>query len=193
MFRFCSHKGGALDETCLALCRCCGWMRDRHLSLPYDHPFHSGDPLKHWLGSSLGIFFYRQPGAIDAVTKEAAAAMIERGIIVTPDSLIGGIANLYGNMIQVLVGAFALFAILSFFAIRWQSIQQAEAFVEAKVDRSLSSDEFKRRLNDISISTFDTYSVNIQELLESFSKLSERIGTLEAAIAEKASEEEPEG
>lgn len=154
--------------------------------------FITGDPLKDWLESSLGLLLHRQPNSIDPITKQAAIAMVERGVVVTPDGLIGSIANLYGNMIQVLVGVFALSAILSFFAIRWQSIQQAEAFVETKVEKSLSSDEFRRRLNDMSIATFDTYSVSIQDSLESYSKMSERITALESTIAANAPEEEPE-
>jgi hypothetical protein len=154
--------------------------------------FTTGDPLKDWLESSLGILLHRQPDSIDPITKQVAIAMVERGVVVTPDALIGSITNLYGNMIQVLVGVFSLFAILSFFAIRWQSIQQAEAFVETKVDKSLLSDEFTRRLTDLTINTFDTYSVNIQESLENYSKISERLTVLEMTIAENASEEEPE-
>jgi hypothetical protein len=141
--------------------------------------FVTGDPLRDWLSSSLGIFFPNQGLNVDLPTREVVTAMIERGVVVTPDGLIGSIANLYGNMIQVLVGVFAAFAILSFFAIRWQSIQQAEAFVESKVEKSLSSADFKRQIDESTLKTFDTYSVSIQESLENYSNIEQRLIALE--------------
>lgn len=153
--------------------------------------FVTGDPLKDWLESSLGLFVQRQPEVLDNLTREAAVAMVERGLIITPDGLIGGITNLYGNMIQVLVGVFALFGILSFFAIRWQSIQQAEALVESKLEKAFNSDEFNKRLNDAASKAFDLQSESIHETLAEFSTLDERISAIEVRFAESAPEDEP--
>ncbi|MGC4026342.1 MAG: hypothetical protein QM744_15050 [Mesorhizobium sp.] len=148
--------------------------------------FVVGDPLTDWLRSSLGIVFSAEPRATDPLAREAAIALMERGLITTPDSLISTISNLYGNMIQILVGAFALLAILSFFAICWQSIQQAEAFLEEKIEKSLNSTDFNKRLNDITIETFDTYyGTNI-------GSIDQRLSILEDHIAKAASDQEPE-
>jgi flagellar motility protein MotE (MotC chaperone) len=95
-------------------------------------------------------------------------------------------------MIQVIVGVFALFGILSFFAIRWQSIQQAETFAEGKIEKVFSSEYFRKRLNDAASKANDLQVESLQESLGSLSDLSQRIAALEEHIAAQAPENEPE-
>lgn len=153
--------------------------------------FILGSPLKDWLGSTLGLFIERNPNNLDTATWDAALDMMRQGIITTPDSLMSNVVSLYGNMIQILVGVFALFGILSFFSIRWQSIQQAESFIEEKLTKTFTSEEFNKRLSDITSRAVDVQFEPLDERLNYLSDLDERLARLEVEIARNAPEDEP--
>ena len=153
--------------------------------------FVFGNPLRDWLGSTLGIFVERIPPDLEPQIWDAAAELLRRGIIIPPDALIASITNFYGTLIQVLLGVFAVFGVLSFFAIRWQSTQQAETFAEQKIDKLFESREFSRRLTDEASKVFDLQSESIEEMISSLSTIDARIIALEEEISSRASEDEP--
>lgn len=104
----------------------------------------------YWLGQPFGDWFMSAHGIIGA--KELAEAttddrvelykLLNRGLIITSDGVLSQMAALYGNLIQVLIGAFALITVLGFLAVRWQSIQAAEDYVDKRCKEYFHSEEF---------------------------------------------------
>ena len=69
--------------------------------------------------------------------------LLSRGLIVSSDGIISNLTDLYGNMIQVLIGMLAAATVLAFFAVRWQSVQSAQEYVDGKTNAFFESKAFK--------------------------------------------------
>ncbi|MDR6190357.1 H2-forming N5,N10-methylenetetrahydromethanopterin dehydrogenase-like enzyme [Agrobacterium pusense] len=161
----------------------------------------------YWLGHPFGDWFMSAHGAIGA--KELAEAsiadrvelykLLSRGLIVTTDGVLSQMADLYGNLIQVLIGAFAVITVFGFFGVRWQSIQAAEDYVDKRCEAYFHSDEFRglvrTEVEDHVDSLYGETNQNIfrsdnsalwQEILD----LQNGLRILEQAISRTASSEE---
>lgn len=154
--------------------------------------FIFGRPMTDWLGSTFGIFVHRTPPNLDPPSWDAAVQLLQRGIIVTPEALISNITTTYGIMIQVLLGVLVVVGFLSFFAIRWQSIQQAENFIDQKLEKIITSDDFSRLLSNAASEVFDLQSEPLQEQLAHIALLDDRLSKIESMIAEKGDDREPQ-
>ncbi len=161
----------------------------------------------YWLGHPFGDWFMSAHGALGA--KELAEAsiadrvelykLLSRGLIVTTDGVLSQMADLYGNLIQVLIGAFAVITVFGFFGVRWQSIQAAEDYVDNRCEAYFSSDEFtglvRSMVEDRVDSLYGEANQNIfrsdnSALWQEIYDLQNGLRILEQAISQAASSEE---
>ncbi len=102
-----------------------------------------GDPFGDWFMSAHGIVVADKQKSITEAENVEIYRLLSRGLVVSSDSIISNMTDLYGNMIQVLIGVLAVATVFAFFAVRWQSIQAAEDFVDSKTKAHFNSHEFK--------------------------------------------------
>lgn len=157
-----------------------------------------GHPFSDWFMSAHGILFAAKERELSYKETLELYRLMQQGLVVTPDSLISTISSLYGNVIQVLIGVLAGATLLAFFAVRWQSVQAAQEYVDKKVDDHFGSAEFVNKLNghiEYHIDTLDPATnpqLRVTSTVASVEELHERIDRLEMLISQAASPEETE-
>ncbi|MBY5619956.1 hypothetical protein [Rhizobium leguminosarum] len=123
--------------------------------------------------------------------------LLSRGLIVSSDGIISNITNLYGNMIQVLIGLLAAATVLGFFAVRWQSVQSAQEYVDGKTNAFFESKAFRDLVVEKSQQYIDQLDpatnpqVRAEAVSEDLLDIRARIEAIEFYIRNAASPEEP--
>ncbi|TBZ09429.1 hypothetical protein [Rhizobium leguminosarum] len=102
-----------------------------------------GHPFGDWFMSAHGIFSADKQKDLSEQDNIEIYRLLSRGLIVSSDGIISNITNLYGNMIQVLIGLLAAATVLGFFAVRWQSVQSAQEYVDGKTNAFFESKAFR--------------------------------------------------
>lgn len=151
-----------------------------------------GDPFGDWLLSAHGIVIKSQAGTPTEAELVQIERFLQKGLIVTPEGVIGSITTLYGNLIQVLIGILAIFGITSFLAVRWKSIQATEEFVDGKIEKKFSSHEFQKLLDESTTNAVDLYSTENDEITREVHRLRSEMDELTTHLSKSAPEDEPE-
>lgn len=157
-----------------------------------------GHPFSDWFMSVHGMIF--PPKKVELTTKQVLDLynLMQKGAVITPDGLISTISTLYGNVIQVLIGVLAGATLLAFFAVRWQSVQAAQDYVDKKVDEQFKSIDFANKLNAQVQNYIDMLDPSTNPQVRKFDAdvqlayLKERIDKIEQQISSSASPEEPD-
>lgn len=160
-----------------------------------------GDPFGDWFLSAHGILVADKQKEITEADNLAIYRLLSRGLIISSDSIISNMTDLYGNMIQVLIGVLAVATIFAFFAVRWQSIQAAEEFVDHKTKDHFASTEFRSMVKTAVEQYVDTLdpATNPQvnrsastATMEEVDQIKDELKVLVARLSTSASAEEPE-
>ncbi|CAN7203383.1 hypothetical protein LJR030_000535 [Rhizobium sp. LjRoot30] len=161
-----------------------------------------GDPFHDWFSSAYGIFSADKQQQLTTLDRVKIYDLLTRGLIVPSDGIISNLTDLYGNMIQALIGVLALATVLAAFAVRWQSIQSAQEFVDQKADAHFASEEFKGRIRTAVQDYVDTLDPNTNPqvasasgswvVLQEIANLRDRLSTIERNLRRSASPEEAE-
>ncbi len=161
-----------------------------------------GQPFGDWFMSAHGIIGSNELAKATTEDRVELYKLLNRGLIITSDGVLSQMAALYGNLIQVLIGAFALITVLGFFAVRWQSIQAAEDYVDKRTKEYFSSSEFGT-LVSAEVQAYvdqldpDTnpniFSPRMTALRNEVADLQNQVQILQSVISRNASSEEDEG
>lgn len=157
-----------------------------------------GDPFGDWFMSAHGIFTAQREIEITEQENLHIYQLMTRGLVISADGIIENITSLYGNMIQALIGVLALATVLAFVAVRWQSIQAAEEYIETKSSTYFSSREFQTLVSGRVADYVDTLDPATNPQMGTvdpgmeISELRNRILVLEQFIQRSSSAEEPE-
>lgn len=162
--------------------------------------FFLGDPFGDWFLSAHGMLGADELKELNSEDRVEIYKLLNRGLVVTTDGVLSSMADLYGNMIQVLIGGFAVVTALGFFAVRWQSVQAAQDFMDEKSKAHFSSPEFQSTVRTNVVNYVDSLDPNMNpnvfgmsndDLAARVSELSIELELVKAAISGLASAEEP--
>ncbi len=148
--------------------------------------FFLGSPFEDWFNSAHAVVSEPQKIELSEQEKVLLWRMLNNGSLVSTDSIISNVTNFYGILIQALIGIIAVFGVLSFFAIRWQSEIKTEEFVSDRVEKRFASVEFNNKIQTLVSDWLDINTPETNLPLE----VTERLDQIEAAIAELQPEDE---
>lgn len=155
------------------------------------------------LGKIQIIIVDDEEKALSDTSKEAIEFLYTENLAISADNFLAQIGSFYSTVLQISLAAFVLFGFLSFLSIRWQSIQAAEDFADAKVkatfDTYIKSQEFNLLLSQKATDTFDIQAESLDKLfdemmnyMEQMDTIDERLAALETQYGLQSSETEPE-
>lgn len=141
---------------------------------------------------------------LDAITKEQSLTideLIRNNSLIDANTFLSTLNNFYATTVQVLIGIFFIFGILSFIAIRNHSSREIELQSKINTKEAVQNYIDSIRFRDLVGSEVNSnFQIELESILESYSDatdLNDRVQTIESeltslkrAIAAKA---DPEG
>jgi hypothetical protein len=162
--------------------------------------YFAGSPFGDWFTSAHGLLVSEKRQSLTEQQNIEIYRMLSQGIIVSTDGVLDKVTSMYGNVIQVLVGALALATLFSFISARWLSTQAAQEFVETKFEKYLESSDFQGTLTDKVFDYLDLHGTpeaftpgndgDIDEQKGLIEELRRRIMAIEEHISQASSDEE---
>lgn len=153
-----------------------------------------GSPIADSLLSVHGVLVQDDVNSITAQQEYEIVQLLRGGKLMTADGLLSQMQNYYSSQIQVVIGLFFVFGLLSFFAVRLHSERQIEETASRQVSTAfetlLKSHEFHKQLSNQTQSAISLEMESVQKTLESFSNLSDRMRALEGILASRAEKTE---
>lgn len=140
-------------------------------------------PLHDATTSAVGIFTSDTMDRLDDGDIAHLQNLIRRKHVVSSDQLITQISGFYSAVIQLLIGTFFVFGLLSFFVIRAHSMRQMEEQVEQRTEKHLGtyfeSVKFHQQISD----AVDTaLQIHLEDLQDQVSELGNEIGQVTLRI-----------
>jgi hypothetical protein len=153
-----------------------------------------GDPAGDWFISAHAVLVGEKQRDLSLDDQARLYHYMIEGVIVPTDGLISQIANFYGSIIQVLIGLFFVFGLVSFFVLRWHSKQFLDEAVGNAVETALKNHTNSINFdNMITLKVQNVASTEIEGLEQSISAVGDfddRLSVVEDFISNSDHSEE---
>lgn len=133
--------------------------------------------------------------SLDAISKEEAEVitkLLQSGSLIDANSFLSTLNNFYSTTIQLLIGFFVVFGLISFVALKTHSSREIEAQVDLVIGKTFEDYLGSIRFAEyISSEVRTNFQIEVEDILESYStsdagEINGRMSELEKYLAEIA-------
>jgi polyhydroxyalkanoate synthesis regulator protein len=95
-----------------------------------------GKPVKETILSAHGVLVASKPTPLTLEQNAIVLDLLQKGALISSSDLLAQITAFYSTIIQVLIGTFFVFGVLSLFAVQANARRQIEDVAETLVDKA---------------------------------------------------------